>query len=377
MLFLRGNRVFKSMICAALAIITALSLCACTPQLQESPDIPLSEQSPPPYSGDAPAENGAPTPQNGTDTAVYFIDVGQGDSTFICLPGGKCMLIDSGERDFAGRVISLIDCLGYRKIDHLVVTHPHTDHMGGMSLVVDHFDIGGVYMPDCVSSNVTFTDLMNSLSAKGLSVTIARAGAEVFDSGGLRAYFLAPATPDPENLNNCSAVLKLIHGERSFLFTGDAEAAEESEMVEKSYYALKSDVIKVPHHGSDTSSTEDFVAAVSPEIAVISCGENNPYGHPSAAVMTRWLKGGAGLLLRTDLRGTVCVSTDGIGLSVAESPVEYGYKWVLNLAAKKIHAPECEGASSILERNRACSSRTLSELEKLGYTRCGKCSPAE
>ena len=220
----------KRLLCLLLALGAAFALCACTPFGQDpasssggvspaQPDIsePVSQ-------GSESASPGAPV---SGELKVHFIDVAQGDSAFVELPGGECMLIDCGERDYVGRVISLADCLGYRRIDYILVTHPHTDHMGGMSAVIGSFDIGRIFMPDCVATNSAFTALLDAVSAKGLKIEIARAGVCIFDKTNLRADLLGPVTLDSESFNNCSAVLKLRYGNTSFLFTGDAEFSEE------------------------------------------------------------------------------------------------------------------------------------------------------
>lgn len=307
---------------------------------------------------------------------VHYIDINQGDAIFIELPNGECLLIDCGEREFVGRVISLIDCLGYKKIDYLVVTHPHTDHMGGMSAVVDSFEIGDIYMPNCTANTDAFLKLLTSIENKGLKINEARDGVKIDLGNGARADFYGPITID-SNLNNCSAVIKLSYGSKSFLFTGDAESAEEASILAKYANELKSDVLKVGHHGSRTSSSAEFLKAVGAGMAVISCGNGNSYGHPHSEAMARLNKAGIGEILRTDLSGTITVSTDGNDIGVSTGTPDYSYKWVLNISGMKIHTPKCSSSSTMAERNKAYSARALKELEKQGYTRCKSCNPEE
>ena len=302
---------------------------------------------------------------------VHFLDVGQGDSIFIELPNGECMLIDASEREYANRIISFIDCLGYTKIDHLIATHPHADHIGGMQTVISHFELGEVYMPEAVTDTKTFISLLTALEQKGAEITVAKAGLE-FDFGGARGKFVAP-TVIVDDMNNCSAVLHLSFGNRSFLLTGDAETDEEATIEGD----IKCDVLKAGHHGSRTSSGQYLLGKAKPEIVVISCGEGNSYGHPHKEALDRFNSAGIKNVYRTDISGTVSITTNGNTLSVKENASVSSHKWVLNISTKKIHSPECGGATDMKEANKAYSARSLDELQKLGYTLCSTCKPKE
>ncbi len=303
---------------------------------------------------------------------VHFIDVGQGDSVFAELPDGKCLLIDAGERDYAGRIISFIDCLGYKKIDYLVATHPHSDHIGGMQRVVENFEIGEVFMPDAVSDTATFINLLETLDERNLSVTVAKSGKRLFSSGVAVADFIAPVNI-VDDLNNCSAVIKLTYDEKTFLFMGDAEVMEEETITSD----VRCDVLKVGHHGSRTSSGNSFLEKCKPSIAVISCGKDNEYGHPHSEALARLNKNGVDQIYRTDLMGTITVTTDGKTLETTAGLEPDGYKWVLNIGSKKLHTADCDSAIEMKETNRAYSKRSLEELQKLGYSLCGTCKPKE
>lgn len=303
---------------------------------------------------------------------AHFIDVGQGDSAFVELPNGQCMLIDAGERDYAGTVISVIDCLGYTKIDYLVATHPHSDHIGGMQRVVENFEIGEVYMPDAVTDTSSFINFLETLDERNISINVAKAGVKLDICDFTTAEFVAPVSI-VEDLNNCSAVLKLKYDEKVFLFTGDAEIPEEETINSN----ISCDVLKVGHHGSYTSSGNTFLAKCKPSIAVISCGKDNEYGHPHDAALDRLERAGVEKIYRTDISGTVTVMTDGKSISVSEGLSPSGYKWVLNISSKKLHTPECDSAVEMKEVNRAYSKRALDELKSLGYALCGSCKPKE
>lgn len=301
---------------------------------------------------------------------VHFLDVGQGDSIFIELPNGECMLVDASEREFANRIISFIDCLGYTKIDHLIATHPHADHIGGMQTVISHFEVGEVYMPEAVTDTKTFINLLESFDEKGLSITVAKAGLEV-DFGGAKGKFVAPKFI-VDDMNNCSAVLHLSFGNRAFLLTGDAEIDEEGTIESD----IKCDVLKAGHHGSSTSSGEYLLGKAKPEIVVISCGEGNSYGHPHKEALDRFGNAGIKSIYRTDISGNISITTNGIDLEIKEHVAVLG-QWVLNISSKKVHSPECGGATDMKETNKAYSVRSLEELQKLGYTLCNTCKPKE
>ncbi len=247
---------------------------------------------------------------------VNFLDVGQGDSEFIQLPNGKCMLIDASTAEYGEEISDKISSLGYEKIDYLVATHPHADHIGGMIEIVNDFEIGEVYMPRAQTDTKTYENLLTAMSDKELSVTAAAAGKLVFSEGDLMVELLAPVSEKYDDLNNYSAVVKLDYGNNSFLFMGDAEEVSEREILNSlPKEQLKADVVKVGHHGSSSSSCEDFVYAVSPDYAVFEVGAGNSYGHPHSESLERWQRVGAEIL-RTDLQGDISVVSDGNDLTV-------------------------------------------------------------
>ena len=243
--------------------------------------------------------------------AVHYLDVGQGDSIFIELPNSKTMLIDSGENYHGEGIINYINSCGKSKIDYLIATHPHTDHIGSMAYVVRHMDIGEVYMPRVSTSTRTYENLLDSIFDKGLKIKSATAGTSVLKEGDLKIEVLAPVTIYEDDLNNCSVILKITYKDRSFLFTGDAEEKEFDEV----YLDMTADVLKVAHHGSCTSTTEDILERINPEIAVISLGTDNEYGHPHKSTM-KHLNNYECEIYRTDKDKTIKISTDGYSLEV-------------------------------------------------------------
>ncbi len=247
---------------------------------------------------------------SGDTLRVNYIDVGQGDSIFIQLPNKETMLIDAGEAYEVDKVINYLNNLSIKRIDYVVGTHPHTDHIGGLESVINTFDIGSIYMPNAISTSKTYEDLLTTISNKGLKVKTAKSGVVVLNEDNLKLEFIAPNSDNYSNLNNYSAVLKLTYLDNTFLFMGDAETLSEDEITSD----VKADVIKVGHHGSDSSSSVEFVKKVNPEYAIIMVGEGNSYNHPYQSIINRYLSMDA-KVLRTDLDGNIICDSDGIDVS--------------------------------------------------------------
>ena len=247
---------------------------------------------------------------SGDTLRVNYIDVGQGDSIFIQLPNKETMLIDAGEAYEVDNVINYLNNLGIKKIDYVVGTHPHTDHIGGLEEVINTFDVGAIYMPKVSSNSKTFEDLLTTISNKGLKVKTAKSGVVVLSEDNLKLEFIAPNSDNYSNLNNYSAVLKLTYLDNTFLFMGDAETLSEDEITSE----IKANVIKVGHHGSDSSSSVEFVKKVSPEYAIIMVGEGNSYNHPYQSIIDRYESVGA-KVLRTDLDGNIICDSDGVDVT--------------------------------------------------------------
>lgn len=244
---------------------------------------------------------------------VYFLDVGQGDSQLIRLKSGKTILIDAGTGETAKKLTDYLKQLGIKRIDYLVATHPHADHIGGMAQVVNSLDIGDIYMPKIpdkqVPTTATYENLLKAIDKKGLKITAAKAGMTILDSGDEKLVTLAPNAAKYSDLNNYSVVTKLTVGSKSFLFAGDAETDSEKEMVAKGF-DLKADVLKLGHHGSSTSTGAAFLKAVNPSSAIVSCGVNNDYGHPHRETISRLQKAGV-TIYRTDKQDTILALCDG------------------------------------------------------------------
>ncbi len=242
---------------------------------------------------------------------VHYIDVGNGDSIFIELPNNTNMLIDAGESSKGDNVVDYIKSLGYSNINYIIGTHPHTDHIGGLSKIINSFTIEKIYMPKVISTSKTYENLLNTIMNKGLKIQTARAGMNIINSQGLLVTILAPNNDSYADLNNYSVVVKIEYQDVKFLFMGDAEEKSENEILDD----VESDVIKVGHHGSNTSSSKKFVSRVNAKYAIISVGSDNNYNHPNMDIVNRW-KDADAKVYRTDLDGTIVVSTNGSTLNV-------------------------------------------------------------
>ena len=248
------------------------------------------------------------------DLQISYLDVGQGDCSFLLLPDGKTVLIDAGNPENGQEIIQYIRDTGTDTLDYVIATHPHADHIGGMAEVIQAFDVKNVYMPKKSHTSETFENLLDTIEEKRLTIETARAGKVLFDADGLRAEFLAPINESHSNLNNASAVLLLTYYNHRFLFMGDAEKEVESELLEDGT-DISADVLKAGHHGSDTSSTRSFLKAVSPSVGIISVGENNSYGHPDPLTLATFADMGVEIW-RTDEKGTIVVTSDGENITV-------------------------------------------------------------
>lgn len=214
------------------------------------------------------------------------------------------MLIDAGPAESGDKVASYIARLGYSRIDFVVATHPHEDHIGGMARVLGSFDVGEIWMPRATSNTATFERLLDAIADKGIPVHAAEKGKVICSGGGATATVLSPSEATYSDLNDWSAIVELDVGSRSFLFTGDASSGVIGKAC--SHHV---DVLKVGHHGSRTSTTPQLAGVLSPDWAVISVGTGNSYGHPSEEVLSAL--SGVAHLLRTDLDGAVTLSCDG------------------------------------------------------------------
>ncbi len=249
-------------------------------------------------------------PVSGGEVQFHFIDVGQGDAALIRTEKGD-ILIDAGTNSSEDELKAYLDGLGVTDIQYAVFTHPHEDHIGGADMVLNTYNVKCVVMPDATSTSKTFERMMDAIEAEKCDVMEA-APDKTFKVGEVTFTILAPISTSYTDLNNYSVVVRADYGDTSVLFTGDAEVDSEAEMLNRYQFkgTLDCDILKAGHHGSDTSSSQAFLDAVTPVHAVISCGEGNSYGHPKQEIITRYdamkLE-----IHRTDLEGSIVFTSTG------------------------------------------------------------------
>ncbi len=266
---------------------------------------------------DAPAgsEHAASTPAAGLkqELSVIVIDVGQGDSILVTFGADETMLIDAGESKEAKAVKEELDERGISQIDILVATHPHADHIGGMAEIINDYEIGCVYLPDMQSNTKTYRNLRDTIEKHQIPIVEAFVG-DKFKLGSAECAIVSPAQDADKDANNESVMLLLDYLDTEFLFTGDAEEWAE-EQVLSAGYPIDADVLKVAHHGSSTGTSEAFLKAVTPDYAVISCGQDNKYGHPHEETLELLDRYNIDTW-RTDVSGDVLFQSDGNNIQI-------------------------------------------------------------
>ena len=372
--------------------------------------------------------------QAGTLT-VTWLDVGQGDAAVIQC-GGQSMLIDGGKPEKSSYIYAWLQQHGLSYLDVIVATHVDADHIGGLSGALNYASVGTAYCPVTTGTTETFQSFVKYLAQRGKQITVPTAG-ETFALGGAQVQILGPLHR-AEDSNDNSIVLKVSFGATSFLFTGDAERAEEQDLLNAGVN-LQSTVLKVGHHGSDTSTSYSFLRAVAPQYAVISVGADNSYGHPTEAVLSRLRDAGV-TTFRTDMQGEITAVSDGqtINFSTAKNaaaetlanagagqnanlagggnsatqtagsgqntggaatagaagaaaiaPVNAGGgnadgaagagttagSYVLNTNSHKFHLPGCSSVDTISPKNRKDVNESREQIISEGYAPCKRCNP--
>ena len=252
---------------------------------------------------------------------IHYIDVGQADSILI-EQGSSSMLIDAGNNEDAKTVKNYISGQGITKLNYIVGTHPHEDHIGGLDYIINSFQVGKIYMPKATSNTKTFQDVVSAIKVKGMKATVPKA-LETFKVGDATATILAPNGSGYKDLNNTSIVIRLTFGNNSFIFDGDAEDISENEMLSKGLN-ISSDVLKVGHHGSNSSTSQAFLDKVNPKYAVISVGKDNSYGHPHKSTMEKLQAKGV-KVYRTDESGTIVATSDGKNITFNTKAGSYAF----------------------------------------------------
>ncbi len=327
----------------------------------------------------------SPTVPDGNAFTVHFIDVGQADSALV-LCDGQAMLIDGGNAADSDLIYTYLKNHGVSDLDYMVCTHAHEDHVGGLPGALNYASVGTVYCPVTEYDSRAFDSFVKYTEKQGRSVEIPRAG-DTFSLGSASVTVLGPVR-EYEETNDTSIVLRIVYGETSFLFTGDAEAAAEHDVIEAGA-ELESTVLKVGHHGSSTSTSYPFLRAVAPQYAVISCGKDNSYGHPHEETRSK-LRDADVTVYRTDRQGTIIATSDGhtvvftternqdgdmLELPPNSTQTDAGTEtaYVVNTNTKKFHLPSCGSVDDMKPENRQDYTGTKGELIAQGYSPCGRC----
>jgi DNA internalization-related competence protein ComEC/Rec2 len=237
---------------------------------------------------------------------VSFLDVGQGDSILV-RSEANAILIDGGEHRNRNVVLYYLREAGVERLDYVVATHPHSDHIGGLITILRDFEVGALIMPEITNNTVTFENFLEAIENNEVDVIFPGPG-DRMQAGIINMTVISPPAVQGET-NNSSVVLRMEHGETAFIFTGDAEIPAERWMT-ANIQSLHADVLKIGHHGSRTSTSEEFLSAVNPAYAVISVAASNQYNHPHDEILARIEAHGAEIL-RTDQLGTIRMITNG------------------------------------------------------------------
>ena len=243
---------------------------------------------------------------------IYFIDVGQADSILIT-NNNSSMLIDAGNNGDGEEVVNFIKNKGITKLDYVIGTHPHEDHIGGLDDVINSdLEITKIYMPQIETTTKTFEDVIDAIQNKGLTITSPKKG-DTFNVGNASLEVMTDSILDEDNLNISSITLFMQYGNNKFLFMGDAEAENE-----ETRDWPKVDLLKVGHHGSNTSSSDKFLNETRPTYSIIMAGEGNSYGLPTEETLNK-LQNIGSTIYRTDLNGTITVTSDGENIEITIS----------------------------------------------------------
>ena len=240
---------------------------------------------------------------------IYFIDVGQADSILI-QNKNEFMLIDAGNNNDGPLLVKYFQSLDIKDFKYIVGTHPHEDHIGGLDDIITNFNIGTIYIPDAITTTKTFEDLLNSIEKKNMTFTIPKID-NTFNLGNASLKIIYTGS-DTSDLNNTSIVLKMTYGNTTYLFTGDATSSTERKILNKD---IQADVLKIGHHGSNYSSTDNFLKKVNPKYAIISVGNNNIYNHPASSTLKK-LNDLNIKTYRTDELGTIILTSDGKNINI-------------------------------------------------------------
>lgn len=366
---------------ALISILTlTISLTACGTQTVTPTPQPTAEPTP------TPASTAAVEIADNSILAVHFIDVGQADASLV-LCGGKSMLIDGGNATDSNLIAAYLKKQNISTLDYVVCTHAHEDHVGGLSGALSVVSVNNVLAPETENDTKVYQNFKRKASEQGLTIQHPSAG-DSFSLGSGSVQIIGPVDENTDDLNNTSIVMKLTYGNTAFLFTGDAETDEENDIINAGY-DLSADVLKVGHHGSDSSTGYVWLREIMPKYAVISVGKGNSYGHPTETVLSR-LRDADVKLYRTDLQGDIVAVSDGNDITFTTSrneniqtnetvtektdtnTVDTETSYIGNRNSKKFHRPDCSSLPA--EKNRVELSSREEAIDR-GFVPCKRCCP--
>ena len=369
-----------------------------------------STDPPSPTEDQGPADTPSPEIPDNSSFEVHYIDVGQADAALV-LCDGQAMLIDGGNAEDSSLIYSYLKKLSVDHLEYIVCTHAHEDHVGGLAGALNYATVDIAYCPVTSYDSRAFNSFVTYLDKQGVSITVPTAG-DSFSLGSATVHVLGPISVDEDEPNNTSIVLRIVYGETSFLFTGDAEREEEQEILDAGY-TLESTVLKVGHHGSANSTTYPFLREIMPKYAVISVGAGNSYGHPTEEALSR-LRDADVKVYRTDMQGDVICTSDGKTVSFAVAwnadtdtlasvgpnstmsepsqpvvvsspettptpevvnPIPVGTDYILNTNTHKFHYPSCGSVKQMSEKNKQAYTGNREDVISMGYVPCKKCNP--
>ena len=368
----------------------------------EATTAPTTEPTTAPTTEPTAAPTTEPTvaPENST-FEIHFIDVGQADAALV-LCDGKAMLIDGGNAEDSSLLYTYLKNHNISHLDYVIGTHAHEDHIGGLAGALNYASVGTAYCPATSYDTKAFGNFVKALDKHGVSITVPSTG-DSFTLGSAACTILAVNT-DSSDPNNTSIVLRIVYGDTSFLFTGDAERVVEQAILNRGTN-INSTVLKVGHHGSESSTSYVWLREIMPQYAVISVGKDNSYGHPTEEVLSR-LRDAEVKTFRTDLQGDIICVSDGKNVTFTvernadadvfggiggnstqqtnppetnppetDPPTDNGRDYVVNTNTKKFHYPSCSSADDIKESNRWEYHGTRDDLIGMGYVPCKRCDP--